>query len=352
MAQTNYRTLAEQVRSRQNPDSIAFSKAFSDELASVSYNDVLYYVKMAMNEVDPAYTQTSKTAGERVKKHLIDGGLQDVTFEYQGSVMTDTHIKGHSDIDLLALSKKFYTISTFEINSMLNDSTRRQYYYPGQINKLEAETNLPSYVGTSLDDLRKIRLDSERILTGIYTYCETKKPKSIKVNNTDLKREVDVVIANWYDNIRSIINDKGEHRGIQIYNKETHNVGTADYPFLSIKRINDKSAETYGRLKKMIRFVKNLKAKSTLSIELNSFEFNAICYNIPKDKYQNHAYYELVYVIYNQIRSICSSPAVADALVSVDDSEYVFRGKPEKIESLKKLLVEVESIYNDLKSSL
>jgi hypothetical protein len=352
MAQINYRTLAEQVRARQNPDSVVLNKAFTDELASISYNDVLYYVRLAMNGVEPAYTQKSKDAGKFVEKHLIAGGIEDVVFEYQGSVMTNTHIKGHSDIDLLAISEKFYSRALLEVNGILSDYTKKQQYYPTQINQLVAEQNVPIYQGTSKDDLRKLRIDSENILTGVYSIIEKGKPKSIKITNTNLKRDVDIVIANWYDDIRSIVNYKGQYRGIQIYNKDLHNVGEPDYPFLSIKRINDRSTETGGRLKKMIRFLKNLNAKSTLTKGLNSFEFNAICYDIATIKYESLAYYDLVYVIYQQISSICSSQLISDSLMSVDGSEPIFRGKPEKLQSLKMLLVEVQSIYFDLRSTL
>ena len=349
MADSKYRTLAEQVRARQNPENLSFTKSFSDELASISYSDVLYYVKLAMNGVNPDYTQRSKDAGEQVKRHLLNGGLADVTFQYQGSVMTNTHIKGYSDIDLLAISQKFHTVPLYEINGILNDYSRKQHYNTTQIDRLLAEQRNSSYLGTSSDDLLKLRLDSEGILSKIYSIINKAKPKSIKINNTNLKREVDIVIANWYDDVRSIINDRGDNRGIQIYNKDKHDVGTPDYPFLSIQRINTKSAETDGRLKKMIRFLKNLKAKSTLSIDLNSFEFNAICFDISKDKYQALPYYGLVAVIYQQLGSLCSNQAVSDALLSVDECEYVFRGKPQKIAELKNLLIEVESVYNDLK---
>jgi len=352
MATTNYRQLAESVRLRQNPDNLAFTKSFSDELASVAYSDVLYYVRMAMNGVEDTYTQRSKEAGEKVKNHLINGGLTDVSFSYQGSVMTNTHIKGYSDIDLLAMSEKFYSRALYEVNSILLDPVKQQRYYQSQLTKLIAEQNVSYYQGSSMEDLKKLRLNSETILAGVYSICDLKKPKSIKITNTNLRREVDIVIANWYDDVRSIVNNKGENRGIQIYNKDLHQVGNADYPFLTIKRINERSAETGGRLKKMIRFLKNLKSKSTLDIDLNSFEFNAICYDIDLSKYQSLAYYELVYVLYNQIKGLCSSQYLADSLLSVDESEYIFKGKPEKLESLKRLLVEAESIYNDLRSTI
>nr|WP_068892290.1 hypothetical protein [Pedobacter panaciterrae] len=352
MIQNNYRALSESVRLRQNPENLAFTKSFSDELSSVSYADVLTYVKLAMNAVDPDYTQRSKEAGEMVKNHLTSNGLKDVTFKYQGSVMTDTHIKGVSDIDLLAISDKFYSRALSEVNAILNDNDRKQRYQPSQVSSLVLEQSLPVYEGSSNQDLKKLRLDSETILSGKYQDCKTEKPKSIKIYNSNLKREVDIVIANWYDDIRSITNNRGENRGIQIYNKDKHNVGDADYPFLSIQRINERSAETSGRLKKMIRFMKSIKAKSTLGIDLNSFEFNAICYNIPKTKYEQLAYYELVFVIFQQIKNLSQNEDLANNLLSVDGSEYIFRDKPEKMQSLINLVIEVEAVYLDIEKTL
>lgn len=49
------------------------------------------------------------------------------------------------------------------------------------------------------------------------------------------------------------------------------------------------------------------------------------------------------------MRQICSNQEKADNLVSVDGKEYIFRYNPSKLENLKKLLSEVESIFIDLK---
>ena len=167
-----------------------------------------------------------------------------------------------------------------------------------------------------------------------------------------LNREVDIVIANWYDDITSIINDRGEYRGIQIYNKETNSRGDADYPFLSIKRINERSSDTNGRLKKMIRFLKNVKANSEMEIDLSSFDINAICYDIKVSEYQDLSFYELVPVIYNQIKSICNDKIKSDSIVSVDGREWIFRYNSTKLENLKKLLGEIEGIFIDLKLAI
>lgn len=348
----NYRQLTESIRSRINPDNIAIQKAFSDELSTLSYSDVLTFIRYAMKSVEPEYTQKSKDAGERVKEHLSKE-LSNVVFKYQGSVMTNTHIKGHSDIDLLTICDKFYTYDSNNIKEIINTPTRREKYRQTSIEKLEKEVNKSSYSGNSLNDLKELRLDSEKILSDVYNICDISHPKAIKITNLSLKRDVDIVIANWYDDVSSIINDKGDYRGIQIYNKELNKKEKADYPFVSIKRINERSTETNGRLKKMIRFLKNVKAISDQEIDLSSFDINAICYDIAPTKYQNLSMFELVPLLHIQLKSICTSKEHSDNLISVDGREYIFRGNQTKLDNVKLLLGEVEGVYSDfLKQNL
>jgi hypothetical protein len=343
----NYRLLTESVRNRLNPDSHLLSKSFSAELSTISYSDVLVFIRTAMKGVDSDYTQKSKDAGERVKERLSKE-LSDVTFKYQGSVMTNTHIKAYSDIDLLVISEKFYQADNYSIRQLLENSERRAKFYQTSISKMERELNASTYQGNSLEDLRKNRLDSERILSNAYIICDLSKPKSIKITNLSLNRDVDTVIANWYDDITSVINDKGEYRGIQVYNKETNSRGNADYPFLSIKRINERGVETAGRLKKMIRFIKNVKAVSDHEINLSSFDINAVCYDIEVSKYEYLTFYQLVPIIYSQVKSLCENKTHSDELISVDGREYIFRNNPDKLNDLKLILKEIESIYLDL----
>lgn len=347
----NYRQLTESIKGRINPENFELRKAFSDELASISYSDVLTYIRLAMKAVEPEYTKRSKDAGDRVKEHL-SRKLSNVSFRYQGSVMTDTHIKGYSDIDLLTISDKFYSYDAKNAKDIISKPERRSKYYHTSIEKLQHEINVSSYEGSPLDDLRSLRLDSESIMRETYEICDITKPKAIKIKNKSLNREVDIVIANWYDDVSSIINSKGDYRGIQIYIKDTHSRSDADYPFLSIKRINEKSSKTNGRLKKMIRFLKNSKANSGYDIELSSFDINAVCYDIKASEYEDLSFYELVPVIYNQMKSICTIQEKADSIVSVDEKEYIFRYNSNKLESLKRLLAEVESIFIDLKTAI
>lgn len=347
----NYRQLTESIRGRINPENFTFQKSFSDELSTISYSEVLTYVRIAMKGVEPEYTQKSKDAGERVKEHLSTG-LKDVVFRYQGSVMTNTHIKGYSDIDLLTISDKFYYYDAKKVKDILESPENKSKFQQTSIQKMISEANKSSYQGNPIQDLRQLRLDSENILEDVYDICDKRKPKAIKIKNKSLNREVDIVIANWYDDVASIINDKGEYRGIQVYNKETHTRENPDFPFLSIKRINERGSETKGRLKKMIRFLKNSKANSNQDIDLSSFDINAICYDIDTSRYESLSFYELVPVLYNQMKEICTNQVKADNIISVDGREYIFRYNPKKLENLKKLLAEVEGVFTDLKNTL
>lgn len=347
----NYSLLIENLKKRSNPENVILEKSFSDELSTISYSDILKYITYAMNGVEPAYTEKSKEAGERVKNHLKES-LVDVIYKYQGSVMTNTHIKGNSDIDLLVISSKFYTFDRLGIENTLNNNTQTYYLNQTQIQNLKNELSGGGY-STGLEDLRSNRIKSEQKLNFVYDICDISHPKAIKITNQSLKRDVDIVIANWYDNVKSVVNNKdSDLRGIQVYNKATHSKGNPDYPFLSIKRINERSSLTNGRLKKMIRFLKNVKADSGKEIKLSSFDFNAICYDIDINLYQNLNKFLLVPILYNQLYKLSTNKIASDNLKSVDDHEYIFRNNQDKLDSLKLLMVEVTSIYEDLKPQL
>ncbi len=343
----NYSELFENTRSRINPENRLFEYNFQQELAGISYSDVLKFVRMAMKGVDPVYTTKTREAGENVKSHLR-AHLLDVEFEYQGSVMTNTHIRGHSDIDLLTISTKFYFYDSARVTEIITSTLERNKFHQYQLERIFNESKRSSYSGNWQDDLWKLRNDSENVLTRVYQECNITKPKAIEVLNKGLNRKVDVVIANWFDDVRSIINNKSEYRGIQVYNKHTNSRENPDYPFTSISRINDRSADTNGRLKKMIRFLKNVKALSNNEINLSSFDINAICYAIDINQYKNLIFYELVSVVHRQMTKIATDKQYADDIVSVDGREYIFRYDSKKIEGLKLLMGEANLILRDL----
>lgn len=340
----DYRRLIESIQGRYNPD---FNREVQNrsiqDLAGID-RDVAKYVKLAMNEVDELYTQKTLEAGENAKTHLRENLRFSVDFEYQGSVMTRTHIRGASDIDLLTITKRFNDTDYNKALSFVNSNTfgfgldrvRSWLYY------------FNSYTGNANADLMGLRLDDERVLRMYYSQCDTSKPKSIKITNLHLHRDVDVVVASWHDSLNYIRGYGDEYRGVQIYDKNLNTRLGPDFPFLSIKRINQRSLETGGRLKKMIRFLKNVRTDSENIIDLTSFEINAICYDIPVSNYQDAYYLDLVRIIWLKLYNLCTNQSEADNLVSVDGTEYVFRDKPNRLEQLKKLKNEVFTIFNEL----
>ena len=340
----DYRSLIERIQGRYNPEYNRDVQNRSIQDLTGIDRDIARYVKLAMNEVDEYYTQRTFEAGENAKTHLRENLRFSVDFEYQGSVMTRTHIRGASDIDLLTITRKFNDTDY----SKAMDFVRSNSYGFGLDKVRSWLYYFNEYTGNANADLRELRLDDERVLRMRYSQCDTSKPKSIKITNLHLHRDVDVVVASWHDSLNYIRCYGDEYRGVQIYDKDKDLRLGPDFPFLSIKRINDRSSETGGRLKKMIRFLKNVRTDSDKNIDLTSFEINAICYDIPMPIYRDAYYLDLVRILWLKLYNLCTDQSEADSLVSVDGTEHVFRGKPERLEQLKKLKNEVFTIYNEL----
>lgn len=343
---SRYDSLISKIQDRYNPEhNREISLRVNSELSGID-KEVARYVKMAMNEVDQRYTQITLEAGENVKQHLKDNQIG-IDYRYQGSVMTRTHIRGASDIDLLTITGKFNDTDLSKVTNILNSPYPLYNYW--EMDKLKRWKNSFSrYQGDANADLRILRLDDENILKRFYSQCDTSKPKSIKVTNLHYHRDVDVVVASWHDSVDFIRGLGEEYRGIQIYNKDTNQRIGPDFPFLSISRINSRSSITGGRLKKMIRFLKNVRTDSDNNITLTSFEINAICYDIPVNDYCNLHYLELVKILWLKLYHLCTNEKEANELKSVDGTEYIFRNNHQKLDELKKLHSEVWNIYQEI----
>lgn len=346
MSNINYTNRLDKLKNRYNPDKDMLVEQRTFSATSGEIKDVATYVRRAMREVDDSYTQKTKDAGNAVKQ-LLGSKLANVEFEYQGSVMTGTHIRGASDIDILTLCTKFYGT---EIDKVRNEKFNSWVYNAIQLSNLQSYDNYFSqYKGNSNEDLRQLRLQNEKILVGTYNDCDISKPKAIKITNHHYHRDVDIVTSSWFDSFDYVLNGSPkEKRGIKIYNKEKGYAEGPDFPFLSISRINNRSNQSQGRLKRMIRFLKNVRTDADIEIKLTSFDINAICYDIPIAEYLSMDYKSIVYLLWHRLYHLWYDGNL-DNLKSVVGTEYVFKDKPDKIEALKLLENEVWNIYNDLK---
>ena len=318
-------------------------RMFSGE--SLYDKDVARYVMRAMKAVDEEYTKRSKAAGEVVKQHLKEL-LTNVSYEYQGSVMTDTHIRGASDIDLLVLCDKFVGTDIFKVREELAKTWKYNSYQLGRL--CQFDNSFSQYEGNSFRDMAFLRTQIEKIMSRTYTICDISKPKAVKITNQNLHRDVDIVTSSWFQSLDYVLDGMPENkRSIKIYNKSTGFSEGPDYPFLSISRINQRSSDTNGRLKRMIRFLKNVRTDSEKDIPLTSFEINAICYSIPVQDYAQKEYKELVYILWYSMFHLWND-GKQDELKSVVGDEYIFKDKPEKLAALKVLEDEVYKINKDL----
>lgn len=345
----DYSNRIRQINSRYNPDNDLLVEQRSYSTIRDVDGDLRKYIRLAMNEVDGDYTAKTIEAGKKAKEHL-QAEQVGIDYSFQGSVMTQTHIMGASDIDLLTLTNKFVSTDISRIRLILENGSSN-YSYTARTRMQRYSDNFSRYTGDYMQDLRDLRWSDEIILQKWYSKCDTSKAKAVHIYNTSLRRDVDVVASVWYDSVGYVTNDKDEtYRGVAIYNKETDQEEAPSYPFLAISNINSRSSLTGGRLKRMIRFLKNVRTDSDIDIDLSSFEINAICYSIPIVEYRDMHYLDLVGLLWRKMYDMAQNEAIAKKLLSVDGTEYVFVKKPEKLPELKKLKDEVWNIYNSLSS--
>jgi hypothetical protein len=97
------------LRNRRNPENILLKEAYPH----LEEDDAVKYLVGAMEPIDPTYTQKTFDEGDRVKNQIVSGLLANqlsAEYEYQGSAVKDTHIRAYSDLDMLVLEERFYTL--------------------------------------------------------------------------------------------------------------------------------------------------------------------------------------------------------------------------------------------------
>ena len=153
----------------------ARSTSFAAKAASTENYD---YIVKSMQPIAHDYTQTTFDEGERVRSQLANGldSRFSTTFDYQGSVTSDTHIRTYSDIDLLVMDGRFTSIDS-------------------------GAPNPSPYQGSAIVDLTELRTASASVLKQRFpkVKVDDKPGKSIALSGGSLDRKIDVVVGNWWD---------------------------------------------------------------------------------------------------------------------------------------------------------
>lgn len=288
---------------------------------------VVKYALGCMQEVSPTATAVSVEEGERVRGQLKSGldevGVK-VSFEYQGSVPLNVHIRASSDIDLLVLRGDILTVDF---------SGPRGAYYQR----------------TTLSAAEKV-LDLRNRCEGI---LRTKFPavtvddsgaKSIALTGGSLRRKVDVVPSVWHDGAAYQASQLKHDRVVKVLDKTKMEL-FANFPFLHMKRIEDKDKTTLGGAKKAIRLLKSLKRDTNPNLELSSYEIAGLVWHIDDQLLALPASQDLGLIasLQTHLRKLEANPAWAMSLRTPDDSREILNA-PGKFKAMVSLRVQVDDL--------
>ena len=277
---------------------------FLDSLRKSNDSDLVKYINQSAEEVDKRYTEISYEEGERIKNSL-DKVLDNIDFEYQGSVSNNTHIRATSDLDLLVIL--------------------RPYDVPNE-NLLQLKDNCHSNIKTNFP---KVNIE--------------RGAKSLKLTGGSLRRNIDVVPSCWNEKTKP-------KKGIAILNEE-ENSQVINTPFYHNQLLNQKDEHCKFFYKKAIRLIKNLKAdieeQENKELKISSYEITALIYHISDDKFstlkQNT---ELVPMLVKEFNLLLSREDLKELEVP-DGSRKIIKNK-ETIISLQELIQKLSYILNCL----
>lgn len=224
-------------------------------------SDAISYINECIAPIPQDYTTKTYEESQRIQDQLntaFSTNVIPVEFDHQGSVTNNTHIKYHSDIDLLVASGKFVSVAP-----------------PVSPN--------PVYTGNQFEDLRQIRDICSKTLQAQFPKADvdTTGARSISISGGSLARKIDVVPCNWHHTIE-YTQGKKHYKGIKILNiKDNHR--ETNYPFLHNFRINQRDGEVGGNLRSLIRLIKSIKSDSDMAINVSSYDITGLCYAMPPE---------------------------------------------------------------------
>ncbi len=310
-----------------------FDSSINESLISKSFSrtDIpadIKYLREITTPLGRLYNNKTIDAGSRVKNHLKNGLDLHLSIAYrnQGSVMTDTNIKVHSDFDLLTIIDR--------------------YHYTG-----EGVPNNNPYTETNpISDIELLREQTIDILKKQYDEIDLSGSKSISIFNKNLKRKVDVVFCYWYNTVKYESSRDEYYRGVYLFDFDK-NEKILDYPFAHIQSVNTKGVYTNGGSKKAIRMLKNIKADS--NNELTSFQLTSIVHSIDNNLLPASLGDELSLAqqVSFELSALINNNGYRKSVKSPNGTEYPLIGE-NCIEQLINLKDELDTLIRDVKSNL
>jgi hypothetical protein len=299
----------------------------------LSEDDAVKYAVGAMQPIDPTYTANTYEQGNRIRDQLKEAyastGISS-SFDYQGSVTNDTHIRAHSDIDLLSIHERFFTLEPPLVPA-----------HP--------------YLGDPIADLMEMRRVAASRLRSSFPQATVDESggKCITVRGGSLRRDIDVVVCNRWDTVEYSRTSNAIYRGLNVLDA-TVPKRVDNKPFLHNYRLDLKDRETSGGLRKSVRLLKSLKYDAESAVDMTSYDIASLVYsadssylNVPKGS-------ELLLVERTGalLRYLIENPAVRSQILVPNEMRSVF-GTPGATESgLRQLHREIAALLRDIEQGL
>lgn len=292
------------------------------------------YALGAMEAVSEEYTRISVETAERVGNQLISKVSLPLEFRLQGSVPLDIHIRGVSDVDLLALDSSIVTYST-------GGAWSRAGLYTSPTAR------------SSLSVLSTLRAEAEKALRQAFPAADVdcSGGKCIAISGGSLARPVDVVPSHWWDTVEYQSSGQERDRGVKILNKKVLTV-LENLPFLHIHRVQGRDGSVYGGLKKAIRLTKNVKndaQNSSTADKLPSFDIAALLYHADQTALRAAYAYELAILLETQrfLDWCYHNKSTAKQLRTPDGSRCILDTE-DKFSGLLSISCEMDKLANDV----
>lgn len=246
----------DRLKNRRLPTEKQFGEALRAFSATEVDRDYRYLVE-SMQPIDPEYTENTFAEADRVRSQLATRlpSKYSAEFDYQGSVTSDTHIRIHSDIDLLAVHSGFISLDPEALN-------------------------INPYTGNSMTELLAMRSDTAIALRAAYREATVGATpgKAIAISGGSLRRKIDVIVGNWWHSATYQQYKQKVVRGINILDSKVPRQ-LKNLPFLHNYRIDEKDNRTRG-LRKVIRLLKTLKYDAEPELKISSYDIAALAWNM------------------------------------------------------------------------
>ncbi len=324
------RTKYERLLARRAPQDERRIYNFSESFET-QYGEATKYLIGAMSPVAPRYTQRLVEQGDRVENQLktrLAEFYPALEFRRQGSVSNNTHIKFHSDVDVLVIIDKFET--------------------------LEHPQQPPNpYLGNPNQDLTDLRQKCATELKNAFPAAAVDNNGStcVTIDGGSLACAVDAVPSNWFNTVAWSQTRQEHERGVEVYNRDKGR-RILNRPFLYNYRIHLHDAPRIGVPRCLMRLLKNIKAdheKSGLDddVDFSSFDICSLVYRMPDDLVTgiHNRPLRLIYALLVWIVNVLNTPSLRGSLNVVDDSRLIF-DTPTKEHGLRILFEDLKILYH------